>query len=114
MNQLWVKIGLLVAVIVGAVVLMANRLNRPIDQHWDFDAYHYICPTDGTTLTWTAQEFREFQRDHFGDDVMCPEDGTPMVRAEQCPHCRTIFAAQRQVVCPSCGRSLFEQPDQAP
>jgi len=111
MNKLWMKVILLSLVIVGAVALLAVRMSRPVDRHWDFDAYHYICPSDGTTVSLTAQEYREFQRDHFGEDVLCPTDGTPMVRAEQCPHCLEIFAAQRQVMCPACGKSLFEQPE---
>ena len=38
-------------------------------------------------MSWTANEYREFYLENYGEQVLCPNDGTPMVRAERCLHC---------------------------
>jgi len=108
MNSSMVKFVVLGAVIAVSVVFLVHRMSKPVDVQHGPDVFLFICPRDGSTMTWSRQEYMDFQRDQFGGDVLCPTKGTPMVRASQCPHCEAIFEAQRQMNCPKCRKPLFE------
>jgi len=108
MNAAMIKFVVLGAVIAGSVVMLVQRMSTPVDMQHGPDVVHFICPRDGSTMTWSREQYATFQREQFGGDVLCPTKGTPMVRASQCPHCEAIFEAQRQMNCPKCRKPLFE------
>ncbi len=113
MNSSQIKIIGLIFVIVVFLFIAFFRMGEPIDAQPGPSDYHFICPQDGTTLSWTADEYRKFYTNNYGQDVPCPDKGTPMVRAERCPHCNTYFPRERYIEhCPECGGLIHYPPEE--
>jgi hypothetical protein len=98
-----------VLLVVAAVAMFrrpANNENFPEGTWW-------ICTKADCkhTFNLSIKEIGKHHQEHYGEPIPCPKCKSPAVRADKCPHCGNVFAAERNLLkCPKCGKDLTAPP----